>query len=228
VQSSTSSSQTPSRDVVTEFGNVAREGTRQLANAMQASQPLLDAYIGLLRTAVTLPMLAMSSVSSLRRPVMASVMPGSGCDCEIPETDCPPYCVCEIAWEAVPGDKLKATIQLTNTRQVPQAFAFTAGPFQGPNGNTGAAVALAPSGINLAAGQSTVVAVTFQVPATFTAGSVYNSEIKITGMYDQCVKVTLRVRPAAPDPHCDVKQGDIPTRIRAHRWYQHFQCEEPC
>ena len=228
MQNPTSPSRTGSGDAVSEFGRLAGTGTRQLASAVQASQPLLDAYIGLLRTAVALPMLAMSSVSSMRRPVMASVMPGSCCDCEIPETDCPPYCVCEIAWEGAPGDKLKATIQLTNTRQVPQAFSLSAGSFQGPTGNTGAAVALAPAAVNLPAGQSTTIAVTFQVPVTFTSGSVYDSEITIAGLYDQCVKVTLRVRATAPDPHCDVKQGEIPTRLRAHRWYHHFQCEEPC
>lgn len=233
MQNATSrTSQSGPADVVAEFGRMASTGTRQLATAVQASQPLLEAYIGLLRTVVGLPLLAMSSVSSfspLRGPVMASVMPGGGgCCCEIPETDCPPHCVCEIAWEGAPGDKLKATIQLTNTRQAAQQFVIGAGPFQGPSGNTGAAVSPAPAAVNLAANQSTTVVVTFQVPAAFTPGGIYNSEMTVTGLYEQCVKVTLHVRATPPEPHCDVKQGEIPKRIRAHRWYQHFQCEEPC
>jgi hypothetical protein len=233
VQNATSSaSHSGPTDVVSEFGRMASTGTRQLATAVVASQPLLEAYIGLLRTVMALPALAMSSVSSVSsmgRPVMASVMPGgSCCDCEIPETDCPPYCVCEIAWEGAPGDKLKATIQLTNTRQAAQQFVIGAGPFRGPSGNTGAAVSPAPAAVNLPANQSTTIVVTFQVPATFTAGSIYSSEMTVTGLYEQCVKVTLRVRATPPEPHCDVKQGEIPKRIRAHHWYEHFQCEEPC
>lgn len=229
MQNATSSaSQTGPTDVVSEFGRLASSGTRQLASAVVASQPLLDAYIGLLRTVMGLPALAMSSVSAMRSP-MASVMPGgSCCECEVPETDCPPYCVCEIAWEGAPGDKLKATIQLTNTRQAAQHFSIGAGPFQGPSGNTGAAVSPAPASVNLPASQSTTIVVTFQVPATFTAGSIYSSEMTVTGLYEQCVKVTLRVRATPPEPHCDVKQGEIPKRIRAHHWYEHFQCEEPC
>jgi hypothetical protein len=215
--------------VVSEFGRMASTSTRQLATAVQASQPLLEAYIGLLRTVLTLPQLAMSSVSTMRVPVLSSVMPGGACcECEIPETDCPPYCVCEIAWEGAPGDTLKATIQLTNTREAAQQFSIGAGPFQGPSGSTGVAVTPAPAAVNLQANQSTTIVVTFQVPATFAAGSVYTSEMTVTGLYAQCVKVTLRVRATPPEPHCDVKQGEIPTRIRAHRWYQHFQCEEPC
>lgn len=230
MQNTTSSaSRTGPTDVVSEFGRIASTGTKQLATAVQASQPVLEAYIGLLRTVMALPLLAMSSVSTMRSPVLRSVMPGgSCCDCEIPETDCPPYCVCEIAWEGAPGDKLKATIQLTNTRQAAQQFIIGAGPFQGPSGNTGTAVSAAPAAVNLAPNQSTTIVVTFQVPATFAAGGIYDSEMTVTGLYEQCVKVTLRVRATPPEPHCDVKQGEIPTRIRAHRWYQHFQCEEPC
>jgi hypothetical protein len=229
VQNATSSaSHSGPTDVVAEFSRMASTGTRQLATAVVASQPLLEAYIGLLRTVMALPALAMSSVSSMRSP-MASVMPGgSCCECEVPETGCPPYCVCEIAWEGAPGDKLKATIQLTNTRQAAQHFAIGAGPFQGPSGNTGVSVSPAPAAVNLPANQSTTIVVTFQVPATFTAGSIYSSEMTVTGLYEQCVKVTLRVRATPPEPHCDVKQGEIPKRIRAHHWYEHFQCEEPC
>lgn len=228
MQSRVSSSRTESGDMVLEFSRIATTGTRQLATAVQAGQPLLEAYIALLQTAMALPMLAMSSFSSIRRPVMASAMPASCCDCEIPETNCPPECVCEIVWEGAPGDKLKAAIQLTNTRQVPQVFTLSAGPFKGPSGGTGAAVVLDQAAVQLPAGQSTTISVKFQVPPTFVGGSVYDSEVQIAGLYEQCVKVTLRVLAQVPDPYCDVKQGEIPTCIRAHRWYHHFQCEEPC
>lgn len=224
----TTSSSRRATDTASEFRRVASAGTRQFASAVEASQPLLEAGIGLLQTAAALPMLAMSSMASARRPMMAAVMPGQGCDCGIPETDCPPYCACEIAWEGAPGDTLKATIQLTNTRQVAQTFTLAAGAFEGPNGSTGSAVTVAPAVANLPPGQSTTINVTFQVPGSFAGGSVYDAEVSVTGLYEQCVRVTLRVRPTPPTPHCDVRQGEIPTHIRAHHWYHHFQCEEPC
>jgi hypothetical protein len=152
-------------------------------------------------------------------------MSGDGCCCEIPETECPPFCVCEIAWEGTRGEHVKATIGLTNTRTVPQVFTLTATTFHGPDGDTGAAAAVAPAAVPLQAGQSTTVTVSFTVPEQFTSGATYDAEVLITGLYEQCVMLSLRVRPV---PHCDVQQGEIPTRIRAHRWYEHFQCEELC
>ncbi len=79
---------------------------------------------------------------------------------------------------------------------------------------------------NLAAGKSQLVTAKHVVPQGLAAGT-YRTEITVTGAYEQCVNVTLDVR-AQQRCACHVVQGDIPTRIRAHRWYDHFQCVEPC
>jgi hypothetical protein len=117
------------------------------------------------------------------------------------------------------------TITLTNTRKVAQTFVLAAKPFQGTAGVTTHAPALTVPHAALEAGQSETIGVSFTVPVAFGAGEVYAADITIAGLYEQCVRVTLRTRSR---PHCDVKQGEIPRHITAHRWYDHFQCEELC
>jgi len=146
--------------------------------------------------------------------------------CDIPETECPPHCVCEIGWKACRGQRLQATIQVKNTAKVARPFNFTATPFQGP-GNPNKAVELAPPNALLQPRQSVTVTVTFTVAPEFQAGQFYYAEVLITGAYEQCVRLLMHIYPEVT-PHCVVEQGAIPTRIRAHRWYDHFQCEELC
>jgi hypothetical protein len=77
------------------------------------------------------------------------------------------------------------------------------------------------------------VEVSATVPDEFVDGD-YVAEVFITGSYEQCVELRLGVVPSQKCPpgkprcFCDVVQGDPPVRIRAHRWYDHFQCTEPC
>ena len=154
-------------------------------------------------------------------------LPRCGCaSCHIPETECPPRCVCEIEWDACRGEKLQATITVKNTSSTTQLFQFSSTQFQGP-GNPGGSVGLTPIHAQLAPNQATTITVTFGVANNFQPGQTYNAEVTISGAYDQCVHVTLRVC-EEKQPHCDVEQGDIPKRIRAHHWYDHFQCEEAC
>lgn len=148
------------------------------------------------------------------------------CCCEIPETHCPPRCVCEIHWEAGPGEPLKATIRVTNTANKPRIFQFEATSFQGP-GNPQVQMTVSPANANLAAGQSTVVTVTFTPNQVFQPGQTYHGEVLIKGAYEQCVCFEFT---ALREGHveCEVEQGDPPLRIRKHDWYDHFQCVEPC
>jgi hypothetical protein len=65
------------------------------------------------------------------------------------------------------------------------------------------------------------------------AGAQYVAEVRIVGAYEQCVRLVLDVaaKGAVVDcgpSRCEVAAGDLPVRIRAHRWYDHFQCTEPC
>ncbi|MGH7499351.1 MAG: hypothetical protein ACREL3_10925 [Gemmatimonadales bacterium] len=156
-------------------------------------------------------------------PSLRSILQPRGM-CDIPETDCPPRCVCDIRWEATRGETLRCTIAVTNTSKVARTFQLSATPFMGADSK--AAIALAPHTLQLAGGQSGVVAGTFTVPEEFPTGH-YEAEILIKGAYEQCVRVSLQV---CREQHCTCRvfQGDPPVRIRAHRWYDHFQCEEPC
>jgi hypothetical protein len=180
-----------------------------MSAAVDVSRPLLDAYMDVLRTALP--------AAGLRRVDR----------CGIPEVDCPPYCVCQIDWEGGRGERLRAAIRLTNTSREGRHFAFEAGSFQGPSGDTGVVPALAPTVLTLKPNESGVVSVGVEVGEQFQQGGDYSAEVKIRGLYEQCVRLRLRVRPEQV-PHCEVQQGEIPRRIRAHHWYDHFQCEELC
>jgi hypothetical protein len=37
-------------------------------------------------------------------PDLTSLRPKDPCCCHIPETECPPHCVCDVTWEATPGN----------------------------------------------------------------------------------------------------------------------------
>ncbi len=126
-----------------------------MLTAIQNSQPLIDAYMSMLKNVAVLPMTAMpalgSAVSSIggampsaaaaasMMPSLASftlMMPKTTC-CEIPETECPPRCVCQIVWYAARGEHVKATMTLTNTAKKTQTFSIAAAPFKGAQGDTG-------------------------------------------------------------------------------------------
>lgn len=148
-------------------------------------------------------------------------------ECTIPETECPPYCVCDMAWEAKRGEDLLGTITVTNTGRQARQFTFEATSFQGSAGDSGIKPGLAPASALLESGESVVIRVALHVEDAFETSEEYTSQVKIRGAYEQCVRLKLKVQPRQR-PHCDVRQGEIPTRIRAHHWYTHFQCEEPC
>lgn len=153
---------------------------------------------------------------------------GAGRPCEIPETECPPRCVCEVVWEASPGETPTINMRVKNSSSLKRTFHIHATPFQGSGGSPGT-IAVDPTSVELDPGHSRVVSAKFEVPQT--ADGDYDAEILVTGAYEQCVCVRLRVRceKVCGDEHCfcNVEQGD-PVRIRAHRWYDHFQCTELC
>jgi hypothetical protein len=152
--------------------------------------------------------------------------------CEIPETPCPPRCVCEIHWRVCPGSTVHADIQVTNTGSQPRHFTFSAGPFSGP-GNPPAKIQLSTQSAHLGRHDSVTVGASLTVTADFQAGAQYVAEVRIVGAYEQCVRIVLDVASAGAivdcgPRRCEVSAGDLPVRIRAHRWYDHFQCTEPC
>jgi hypothetical protein len=149
--------------------------------------------------------------------------------CEIPETDCPPRCVCDARWQANPREATGMSVRVTNSSATARTYVLHATPFVGPDGSPGL-INLEPATLNLAPGQVGVVAATFTVPDI--PEGTFEAEIVIRGAYEQAVCVTLVVKcektSGAGRKVCDVVQGDPPVRIRAHHWYDHFQCTEPC
>ena len=149
--------------------------------------------------------------------------------CEIPETECPPRCVCEVTWEASPGETPGLTVRVVNASKAARMFKLHATPFTGVGGSPGT-ITLTPDSLSLPAGHAGVVQAAFTVP-NVQAGD-YEAEILVQGAYEQCVRVRLKVRCEKTCGEerciCDVVQGDLPVRIRAHHWYDHFQCTEAC
>jgi hypothetical protein len=142
--------------------------------------------------------------------------------CEIPESECPPRCVCEIDWEASRRERLHCLIKVTNSSRRQRVFTIRARPFPGAAGT----IQIAPDSLTLEPGQSGDVRVYYGVPEGLAAGA-YKTEILVTGAYEQCISVNLNVVDEYPCV-CHVVQGEIPVRVRAHHWYDHFQCIEPC
>jgi len=151
--------------------------------------------------------------------------------CQIPETECPPRCVCDIGWKGCPNSTVQAMIRVTNTGSSTRNFDFEVTPFSGP-GNPKGTVEISPATALLAPHDSVNVAAAFTIPPDFQHAGRYAAEFRIHGAYEQCVRMTLQVEPSTAkccEPeHCEVHAGDLPIRIRAHRWYHHFQCSEPC
>lgn len=147
--------------------------------------------------------------------------------CEIPEKSCPPHCTREIEWEGSVGEVLRTMIKVVNTSDRTQAFSFTSTPFTSAAGPT-LPVRVTPSSANLTAGQSTTVVAEFEVTdAIALAGPLEDAEVLIQGAFVQRVCMKLHAHPIRV-AHCTVEQGDPPVRIRAHQWWDHFQCTEPC
>jgi hypothetical protein len=166
-----------------------------------------------------------SAADILTRSPLCLKLPGLEPACRIPETDCPPRCVCRIDWEAARGDRRRHTIRVTNTADADIPFRLSATPFDGPDGPMDL-LTLEPDRLVLKPGESGSATASLQISENMASGR-YRAEIRVAGRYEQCIEIRLTVREARRSV-CEVSQGEIPVRIRAHRWYHHFQCAEPC
>ena len=156
--------------------------------------------------------------TSAKLPTGISILPQQ--TCSVPETDCPPRCVCHITWEASHREKLSCNIKITNASDVQRLFTIKSLPF------AGGTIQVNPDRITLEPGQTGYALAAYSVPENLTPG-IYKTEILVTGAYEQCISITLQVN--GPEScECHIVQGEIPTRTVAHHWYDHFQCVEPC
>ncbi len=196
-----------------DVANAMREWTRLSSNvwsnSMRLGQPLIEAYLKSLSGAA------------------AEMGKAYGKSCQIPETECPPYCVCELEWEAFQRDTVKGSIDVYNTGEQASQFSLSGDEFRAASDLSSVKPALNPASFTLQPGESQRVEVSVQVGESMDPDQTYHSEVKIAGRYEQCVRLVVHVRRRL-FPNCRVDHGEIPTRIRAHRWYDHFQCEELC
>jgi hypothetical protein len=149
------------------------------------------------------------------------------CTCRVPEQDCPPRCVCDLNWVVTPGGKVEGSVRVTNTGEAGRTFAFRATNLVAAGHDPDITPSLQPNQATLAPGESVLVQVNAAGTDRLQIGRQYTAEVLVAGLYEQCVRVRIDVE-SEVRPHCDVEQGEMPTRIRAHRWSDHFQCEEPC
>jgi hypothetical protein len=188
--------------------DLAASGGKLLSLSIHTSLKFMQAVLDIVTPAV----------SNMKMPSLSAV-------CDIPETACPPRCVCTIHWDACRGERRQHAIHVTNTSKRDVAFKLKATPLGGLDGGSDLIV-LQPEQLVLKAGESGLSMASITIPDNAPSGE-YHAEILVQGGYEQCVRVLLTV---GDSNHCvcQVSQGDIPVRIRAHHWYDHFQCVEPC
>jgi len=187
-------------------------------DVMKISQPLWEVYLkGLSTMMPELENIDLRKINALYR----------GYDCNIPETECPPYCVCEMEWDACEGGTVTGSIEIKNTGKQSISFNVSADTFRSHTDNSGVAPQLSPANFTLAPGEARIVGITVKAEDNFNQSDTYISQVKVRGRYEQCVRLKLRVR-HTNKPVCSVEHGEIPKRIVAHNWYDHFQCEELC
>ena len=150
--------------------------------------------------------------------------------CEIPERECPPRCVCEVTWDASPGEAGSKSPCMTNASHSGRTFQLRSGPhLPVPVGRPGT-ISLSPSSLSLAA--RTLRHRRRDVHRAAGPRRRLPRGHRRVRRCEQCVCIRLRVRckKTCGDEccTCEVVQGDPPVRIRAHHWYDRFQCTEPC
>ncbi len=155
-------------------------------------------------------------------PICHECHPKDKACCDIPETACPSPYVCQIHWTGCPGDTLHYQIQVTNTSKIKREFNLTPVAFP----CTEETISVTPNKKTLMPDESLQATASFKIPNTFGGGN-YRTKIKVAGAYEQYILVCLTV-PAQQHCCCVIEQGEIPTHIKAHHWFHHFQCEEPC
>jgi hypothetical protein len=206
------------RDALSQW---ARYSDDMMNSYLTLGRKLMATYMeGVQRSLATLPDLPdFSAYSKLPS------WPGS---CDIPTTDCPPYCICELRWEACEGEKLVGYVEIKNTGDDNVQFHFAPEAFRNNNQPTEIKAQVDKPTVPLKPNESEKVTVTVNLSDhAIHFDSRYYAEMKVIGRYEQCVKLEFTAKRKSL-PYCFIEHGEIPTRIVPHHWYHHFQCEELC
>jgi hypothetical protein len=130
-----------------------------------------------------------------------------------------------IAWHVQRGVDAEAVIEVQN-KGAGQPFDFEATPLVGP-GTATVQVAVDPDVSQIPEGGRSLVRLKLTDTTQLKASQTYHCEIVVRGHYEQRLPLTCHVE-ADPSAYVRVEQGDAPTRLRAHRYTDHFQCTDNC
>jgi hypothetical protein len=131
-----------------------------------------------------------------------------------------------IAWQFGRGVAPEAAFTVFNTGKANRVFSFVPTPLAGAE-STPAILVVTPDSAMLSPGQSTAARMQLQHSEALNPGQHYKAALVIRGFYDQRVHVHCHVERDSSG-HVEIQQADAPTRIRAHHWYDHFQCTVDC
>lgn len=131
-----------------------------------------------------------------------------------------------IDWKIDRGVVPEAQVALRNAGNAAQNFRIEATPWLGPDG-AAASLAISTHTIDLGPAESTMIDLRMLNTQALRPGQEYQCELVVRGFHEQRLAVRCMVH-QDPNGYVEVSQGELPTRIRAHHWYDHFQCTEPC
>lgn len=131
-----------------------------------------------------------------------------------------------IAWTIQRGVQPKAAITVHNTGSAAQTIELETGVLVGLDSGS-ASLSIAPFSLALSPGQTGTATLQLANTGALVAGQDYRSEVILRGDHEQRIAVKAHVAQDA-SAHLKVEQGDAPTRKRAHRWTDHFQCTNGC
>jgi hypothetical protein len=129
-------------------------------------------------------------------------------------------------WEIDRGVSPSAKVTLRNTGKTTSTFNVDATTLVGVDAPS-ARVTVTPSSLRLGADQSSVVRLELVDTASLSPSQTYECDLVVKGFYSQRIAIVTSVLADASCPVL-VELGDPPTHVRAHHWYDHFQCTEPC
>lgn len=131
-----------------------------------------------------------------------------------------------VNWTFQRGVEPKAAITIHNTASEAQTIALDVTPLVGLESGA-ATLVFTPSTLVLPRGESGTATLELEHTDSLQPRQDYRAEVRVRGDHEQVLGVKAHVEPDAA-AHCKVEQGDPPTRKRAHRWTDHFQCTDGC
>jgi hypothetical protein len=131
-----------------------------------------------------------------------------------------------IVWEIERGVTPLAHLSLANESKERRVFQLSITPLVGVNAEA-AELALSATRIELEPRGHAVLRVQLKDTLALGPSQRYHAALLVDGGKAPRIPITCTIKPD-PAAYVEVSQGDLPMRLRAHHWYDHFQCSLPC